>query len=896
MLLNYEGIEGETHFGEVEENKEKEYETDKIETIAPHSIAYFEFEVIVKSLSECSSDKTVYGDISIKADGIDEFSVQTNKNNIKSAKLELSIALDRGETLERDSIAFGAITQFVTTVKNISNSDINNVELKINIPSVLEYNESNEFEYINHLDVVGDNKVLTIIIPNITAGGEEKIFISTTTTSPENVSSYKIKLNSYTEVENEKYVSNECVYTAYQKSTKLEYVFEGDRQEEFVKDGDIITYKLTLKNTGLVEADKIIIENIYPEGLEIQNLYVTKNGERKEVTSESSDNITITTGADRGEEVLIEIVAKVSKEKYYAGQTLIENSLTISAPNIGDNINTNVVSYKISDFEQDDEEKEETGTLDDNDVSDQYKVPENSGEEEPDIPLEETNSNEDTSSDNNGTSNTNNNDESGSPDDLKDEDGENEGVEKADNTNNEDNIEESKSDTELNNNSDEDELNPDLEGDEEQNNSDENSYNEDNVDNSVDNSTGNEISNNSSNNEKDENNNKSSDEKNTLQNSVESENSESSNQEYSNSDLNTNQTKAETLQNTTKAIKKYKIQGRTWDDENRNGILEEEEKIISNMKVVLFKTVSKDNENKELTEEIGTTITDESGIYNFGELEEGNYIVLFEYDSENYLTTSYKSNKAREDESSDVISQMVEINGKKKEVALSDIIYLSENRLNVNAGVYKRDTFDFSINKYILSAKVENAKGTEQYNYNDDEKLVKVEVPSKYLVGTKVTITYVIEAINEGDISGYVGKIVDYLPNGLEFDQELNKEWHLDEDGNLYNYSLMNKSIEPGKTAKLYLVLTKTLNENNTGTFENSAEIIEISNDRDKKDIDSTVNNKKTTEDDYSSVTIIITIKTGTVIYISVITLAIVLMAMLIYFIKYKPKNKKVII
>lgn len=88
------------------------------------------------------------------------------------------------------------------------------------------------------------------------------------------------------------------------------------------------------------------------------------------------------------------------------------------------------------------------------------------------------------------------------------------------------------------------------------------------------------------------------------------------------------------------------------------------------------------------------------------------------------------------------------------------------------------------------------------------------------------------------------------------------------------------------------LVATKTMTSNSTGTFTNIAEIGQMSNSDDIKDIDSTPGNKVESEDDYSKADLIISISTGAVLYISIILGIMLIIAIVVYLnVKYGIKR-----
>ena len=198
-----------------------------------------------------------------------------------------------------------------------------------------------------------------------------------------------------------------------------------------------------------------------------------------------------------------------------------------------------------------------------------------------------------------------------------------------------------------------------------------------------------------------------------------------------------------------------------------------------------------------------------------------------------------------------------------------------------------KEKFDLKLNKYISKISIKDPKGTKITEYNNTS-LAKVEIPAKTINNTTITIEYKIVVTNEGEVAGYANKIIDYLPNGLEFSKANNLEWK-NNKGELITEELDDELIEPGVSKEITLILTKNMDENNTGTDTNIAEIYESASKKGNNDIDSKVNNKELKEDDISSADLIISIKTGKVlVYFILITSSITILSCGIYLIKKK--------
>ena len=329
---------------------------------------------------------------------------------------------------------------------------------------------------------------------------------------------------------------------------------------------------------------------------------------------------------------------------------------------------------------------------------------------------------------------------------------------------------------------------------------------------------------------------------------------------------------------------KYNISGLVWKDENKNGIRESSEMLLSGITVKLFnidtnEIVVVDN-NKQIT------TTNQSGQYTFSGVGKGNYIVLFEYDTSKYKLTTYKSNTASDDINSDVINKSVSIDGNEKEVGVTDTINISnQSKTHIDMGLVENGTYDLSLNKYITNVKLTYGTQEENYSY-DNSKLAKVEVPAKKVDNAKVTIEYKIEVKNEGNVDAIIESIADYKPDGLDFDKSLNSGWNIDNQNNLTNVSMLGSKLEPGKSRSVTLYLTKILSKDSMGTFTNGAEILKTSNLMNLKDIDSVEGNKNKTEDDYSEAQVVISVKTGIVIYASIILVIMLLIVGMIILVK----------
>ncbi len=315
---------------------------------------------------------------------------------------------------------------------------------------------------------------------------------------------------------------------------------------------------------------------------------------------------------------------------------------------------------------------------------------------------------------------------------------------------------------------------------------------------------------------------------------------------------------------------KYNISGNVWLDEDADGEKDADEEKISGVKVTLMDMQSNN---------IAEATSGSNGSYNLREIPNGEYIVMFEYDKDKYMLTTYKADGVLESRNSDAENVKMNINGEEQTVASTDsLIVNGQNISNIDLGLIEAKTFDLELSKSINKVTVINNERTETTNYDNTE-LAKVDIKAKELSGSTVITEYKIKVTNTGEIAGYAKNIVDYKPSDLTFNSELNPDWYKSGE-NLYSKGLADTKIEPGESKELTLVLTKQMTETNTGLVNNTAELQETFNSLNVEDMDSTPGNKKTGEDDMSSGNLIISVKTGGAVSFVAITLSIITVMM----------------
>ena len=250
------------------------------------------------------------------------------------------------------------------------------------------------------------------------------------------------------------------------------------------------------------------------------------------------------------------------------------------------------------------------------------------------------------------------------------------------------------------------------------------------------------------------------------------------------------------------------------------------------------------------------TTCSKNGYYEFNEIENGNYRVIFEYDTSKYYLSPYKVNGIDENSNSDVLETEIEENNKRKKVAATEELTVENSDLNnINAGFIEFENRKLNISKTITKVTVKTNKSIKTYNFARKQ-IAKVEIPTKEMVNAQIEIEYTIDIQNEGEIPETIQEILDTPSGDLQLKDNFNN-WY--SKGNyLATNQLENTTIEPGETKSIKLMMaTSTGSQGEGNNVINKAYISNLQSDNENLNID--INSEKNTAQ------LIIGVKTGAV-------------------------------
>ena len=266
-----------------------------------------------------------------------------------------------------------------------------------------------------------------------------------------------------------------------------------------------------------------------------------------------------------------------------------------------------------------------------------------------------------------------------------------------------------------------------------------------------------------------------------------------------------------------------KISGKIFEDYDFDGLYSEGEEILKDLNVELYKSnvdyitgVTTTDYNFDTDEKIKDILSNENG-FEFSSLPTGKYYLKVTFNSEKYNITSYGIEDLSTGISS-VVNNSKFIKTEEDNIAVSDLIELNDlttNVKNINLGLKIKQSFEVNINKYIKSIKAIKPTGEELYEY-DHEKEIKLDF--KDLKNTTFEVIYGFDIKNTKYFPGYIGAIVEAIPDAMIFNQEENIGWE-EIDGFLYYNGLSETLIMPDNTYSFEIKLH--IPENTAGDFIN---------------------------------------------------------------------------
>lgn len=392
----YDGVNMVTYYYYQEDtDNSKQFEEFTIDTLAPGETASFTYQCIADEIAD-DTEKEIYSSIKVSADDIEETSIETMKNKIKNTKVSLKLEWAFRQIVGENDAYAGDGLKYKIYYKNISNETLTNQKVYFAIPNLVEYRgekiEGAENFTIEEIET-SEGLTLAIEVPEIKAGEELSFYIPLISKEFDiEKQSVDMPYLAYTTVDGDQIKSNKYVQKLYQDKTKVKYTFVADKEQTTVlKDGDEVTFTLTMENVGGAKSDYNEFSTELPKGLKIENVYLIKNDERKEIKITNDRKLIFTEDDfDVNDLVKIEMLTKVYTDYLAYDQKTVEVQMTVDGGVGYDKFYTNVITFDVENKKVTvDEEEIVEGEGDNVEILPPPPVPEEPKEEIQEEPKEE---------------------------------------------------------------------------------------------------------------------------------------------------------------------------------------------------------------------------------------------------------------------------------------------------------------------------------------------------------------------------------------------------------------------------------------------------------------------------------------------------------------------------
>ncbi|MBR3002573.1 MAG: hypothetical protein IKF38_03295 [Clostridia bacterium] len=285
--------------------------------------------------------QTIKMDAKISGNDIEEIKL-TSKNNVTTSKLKLSIA--NGEAKEFP-LTVGEVFANYLSIKNISEETLNNIQVRITIPSEFSAYDIEEFIYANNFELIQNkNNNVVFQIKQLAPGASKEILLSLKVLEdkPKNPS---VRLNYTANIENKVYYSNELELILTEPAiSKIEAEQSTNVNKETLKTGDQVTYKIRVKNIG-ENPDRFTIQDTVPTGAVVKKVYYTIKDETTEIKDYVGNTINVAVGLESNEEVNLYIETEINDELTLEEE--ITNYANIAGFYLENSVTTNKITYKL---------------------------------------------------------------------------------------------------------------------------------------------------------------------------------------------------------------------------------------------------------------------------------------------------------------------------------------------------------------------------------------------------------------------------------------------------------------------------------------------------------------------------------------------------------------------
>jgi len=341
-------------YDEVKDMKNKELTIPKLKAGKTTELEY----LVVAYIGKGENANKFTNNILLTADNIENINL-TDIKTIKEAKLALKLKYGYSENVVVNT---NTSLDYIVEAINLSNEELKNVNVKINLPDELDCDIENQVlvNMDNNVEISKNGKEVNLIFKKISA--QEKTSIKVIFTSKDIPldqlnRDITLKLIGTVEGDDSTYISNDYTTTIKQVKSHVTASLISDKMNQTLKEGDKITYTADIKNDGHVDINILYIEDLIQKELKLINAKVVyEDGTEKNVQVSDGNFIIIEEAIKVQETIKLFIEAQVGSIS--SNVKSISNKITIKSSQIDEVETQELVNEVISDYVEENPDKE----------------------------------------------------------------------------------------------------------------------------------------------------------------------------------------------------------------------------------------------------------------------------------------------------------------------------------------------------------------------------------------------------------------------------------------------------------------------------------------------------------------------------------------------------------
>ena len=214
-----------------------------------------------------TAGKTLKHSVQLQYGDVTKTSNETN-TTIENGSISLELKNTEGDSIVKNGYGY----RYLVTINNITNKEIDNVLVTINTPEGISVRE---LLYINDEGSKIEENTNKITVKKIGAGESLTVAVYVGINFKTDKETENVTLTSTVTVDNTEYTSNTLYLTLKNEAKGLEMTVTTDNNNQYVSDGDKITYKIVVKNNSANDLENVNIDNVLSNSVYLEK--VTRN-------------------------------------------------------------------------------------------------------------------------------------------------------------------------------------------------------------------------------------------------------------------------------------------------------------------------------------------------------------------------------------------------------------------------------------------------------------------------------------------------------------------------------------------------------------------------------------------------------------------------------------------